>query len=466
MRSEKMKLTVKKILEIVDGNLICGKLDLEIESYSKDTRTIKQGDCYIGIKGENFNGNDYFREAKEKGAIACIVDEFRGSLQDDEDFTIIHVKDSVVALQKLAKYVREQLNIPVIGVTGSVGKTSTKDMIAKVLEEKYKVLKTPGNLNGQIGLPLTILSYKDEDALVIEMGMNNVGEMSRLTNIAKPTIAVFTNIGTAHIGLLGSRENILKAKLEILEGMKDNSDIIINNDNDLLSKLDLQNYQIHKCSMKEQSDYYASNIQIELNESDYELNYQKEKIEINLPVMGEVFVLNSLLAASVGNILGLTKEEIKRGLESVSLSGNRMEINELKDNITLINDTYNSNYEAVVSALNILASYKGARKIAVLGDILEMENFGEEIHRRIGSLEVLKKINAIFLCGENSKYIMEEAIKQGFSKDCIFHFENTSKLEEGLTKYLEPNDTVLMKASKSMHFKELADDIKEKYKKD
>ena len=226
---------VRDIIEKFDGKLICGDINMLLDNFSHDTRTINKDDIYVGIKGEAFDGNKFYEDAFDKGAKCCILDNESLINKDKyQDKTIILVEDSLKCIQKLAKYKRSLYNIPVIGITGSVGKTSTKDMISSVLETKYKVLKTIGNNNNHIGLPFTILRLKDEEIMVLEMGMNNFKEISFLTNIAKPTIGVITNIGTAHIGNLGSRENIMKAKLEIIEGL--NGPLIINNDNDMLNK--------------------------------------------------------------------------------------------------------------------------------------------------------------------------------------------------------------------------------------
>ena len=229
-------MKVKDILKVTNGKLLAGNENIECENFSKDTRTINEGDIYIGIKGEKFDGSKLWDEALEKGAKAVIVENIeieKDKLQKYADKAIIKVENTLEALYKLAEYKRSLYDIPVIAITGSVGKTSTKDIIANVISTKYKTLKTEGNNNNNIGLPMTILKLKDHEALVVEMGMNHFGEISLLTKIAKPTIAVITNIGTSHIGNLGSRENILKAKLEILEGM-DKPILVINNDNDLL----------------------------------------------------------------------------------------------------------------------------------------------------------------------------------------------------------------------------------------
>lgn len=270
------EINVSKIVEICNGELISGDRNQEIASYSKDSRAIKSGDMYIAIKGENADGNDYMEDAFEKGAIGCITDREvkKEILEKYSDKVIVKVKDTIKAIQDIAKYKRSLYDIPVIAVTGSVGKTSTKDIIANVLSQKFKVLKTEGNLNNHIGLPLTLLKLKDHTAVVVEMGMNHLGEISVLTNIAKPTGCVITNIGTSHIGNLGSRENILKAKLEILEGLKDDGFILINNDNDLLNSWgkEQKEYKVHTYGIENNSTYMVSDIIQNENSSSFKIN--------------------------------------------------------------------------------------------------------------------------------------------------------------------------------------------------
>ena len=230
------KLLVKDILKVTGGKLVIGDCEEVLENFSKDTRQIKENDTYVAIKGANFDGNKFWKQALEKGAKAVIVQDIDFSKEDLTKYKnkiIIKTKDVLESLYEIAKYKRSLYDIPVVGVTGSVGKTSTKDVIASVLSKKYKTLKTEGNNNNNIGLPFTILNLKDHEAAVIEMGMNHFNEISLLTKIAKPTISVITNIGTSHIGNLGSRQNILKAKLEILEGMTKPL-LVLNNDNDML----------------------------------------------------------------------------------------------------------------------------------------------------------------------------------------------------------------------------------------
>lgn len=444
-----MKLTVKKILEICDGSLLFGDDELEIENYSKDTRTINQNDCYIGIKGEAFDGNLFWQDAKDKGASACILDSFEGKLEDEEDFTIIIVEDTVKAIQKLAHYVRKEANVPVVAITGSAGKTSTKDMIASVLSQKYKVLKTPGNLNGQIGLPLNILQYKDEDIMVLEMGMNELGQIDTLSRIANPNVAVITNVGTAHIGILGSRENILKAKLEIVNGMNESGKLIYNGDNDMLTTLGNIAQEKITFGLSEENDYCASDIKMENGHTYF--TCQNNHFEI--PIIGEVFVYNALAAYAVGKKFNLSDEEIKKGFLEFKLSGNRMQIIK-ENNYTIINDTYNANLEAMKSAITTLCTYKG-RKVAILGDMLELGDYEKAIHQEVGEF-LNDKLDLLITIGTRSKEINE------MYKGEKYHFQTKEEAQEKIMSLLKANDTILVKASQGMKLFKLVEYLKTK----
>ena len=432
-----MKLTIKEITKACNGKFIGDDDTLKITSYSKDTRTIKNGDCYVAIKGETFDGNDFLDKARDLGASCAIASKVVDNLP-----TIL-VDDTILAIQKLATYVRDKSNAFVIGITGSAGKTSTKDMIASVLSEKYKVLKTPGNLNGQIGLPLNILTYEDEPVWVLEMGMNNFGELDKLSRIAKPNVAVITNIGTAHIGILGSRENILKAKLEIVNGMDADGTLILNGDNDLLKTVkDKRN--IVTFGLDDNNTFVAKNIKTSLENTIFTCNGEEYKVL----VPGEVFIYNALASISVGKGLGLTSEEIKRGLEKFTMSGNRMKKTIVKD-YTLLNDTYNANPDSVKSVLKTIASYEG-RKVAVLGDMLELGEYEKELHENVG--EYLNgKVDVLVTVGTLSKY-MDDRFKGE-----KYHFSSVDEAKEEIKKLLKPKDLVLFKASHSMNLDKLVD---------
>ena len=353
-------------------------------------------------------------------------------------------------------------DIPVIAITGSVGKTSTKDMVSNVLSKKYNVLKTEGNHNNEIGLPLTVLKLKDHTAMVVEMGMNSFGEISLLTNIAKPTTTVITNIGTAHIGMLGSRENILKAKLEILEGLQKDGTVVINNDNDLLHKWyedNKEKYKIYTYGISKKSKFNATNIKLEEDRSSFELVGKEENILINVPVAGEHFIYNSLCAISIGHIYNIPLEKIKDAILNLELTKKRMDILNKANGVKIINDCYNASYESMKAAIECLAKMDSPRKIAVLGDMFELGEYSESLHRKVGAEVAKNNIDILITIGENSKNIASEANIKGLDKKYIFELENTTEAIEKLKELLKPNDVILIKASNGMHLDVIAENI-------
>ena len=451
-------MKVKEILKVTKGKMLFGNEELEVENFSKDTRTIQKGDIYIGIKGEKFDGSNFWNQALDAGATAVIISNIQISKEEKEkykDKTIIQVEDTFEALYEIAKYKRSLYNIPVIAVTGSVGKTSTKDIIASVVSQKYKTLKTEGNNNNNIGLPLTILKLKDHEALVVEMGMNHFGEISLLTNIAKPTLAVITNIGTSHIGNLGSRENILKAKLELLEGMKIPR-VIINNDNDLLHKWYEENkekIEIHTYGINNSSDVIAEKIELGEEKSKFVVKTSSEKVNIGVPVGGEHFVYNALCGFIVGKVLGLTAKEIQNGISKFELTKKRMDIRVLKNGATLINDSYNASYESMKASLKYLSSRTDLRKIAVLGDMLELGDFSKELHEKVGEEVANDNIDVLICRGEFAKNIISKANKNKKTQ-CIL-LQNNEEILSKLQEILKEGDGVLIKASNGMKFYEI-----------
>lgn len=463
-RSYIVKMNVEEILNATRGKLLIGNLKENCENFCTDTRKILENDVYVGLKGENFNGNEYYEEALRKGAKVAIVSGIeipKEKLEQYKDKTIIEVDDSLIAFGKIAEYKRSLYNIPVIQVTGSVGKTSTRDIIANVVRTKYKTLQTEGNLNNHIGLPTTLLKLKDHEALVVESGMNHLGEISYLGEITKPTIAVITNVGTAHIGLLGSRENILKAKLEILENLKPGGTIVINNDNDMLNKWAKEDklYKKYTFGIDEESDVMAYNIKIGNKSSTYNVKINNEEYTVNVPVSGKHFVYNSLCAIAIGNLLGISPENIIKGIETFSLTKNRMEVVKAKDNVTVINDAYNASYDSMKPAIEYLKELPAKRKIAVLGDMFELGEFSEEIHRKVGIEVVTHKIDILVTVGKLAKYIAEEAKYLRMPEKNIISLETTEEASEYLNKILQKDDAVLLKAAHGMRFSEILKSI-------
>lgn len=455
------KITVKDILKLTKGKLIIGKEEEICEDFCRDSREIKENDIYLGIKGETINGSIFFEEAFEKGAKGAILQDIeitKEQIQKYENKFIIIVKNTIEAMQKIAEYKRNLYNIPVITITGSVGKTSTKDMVASVVSKQFNTLKTEGNYNNHIGVPLTIFRLKNEEAMVVEMGMNHLGEISTLTKIAKPTVTVITNVGTAHIGNLGSRENILKAKLEILEGLEPNGYIVINNDNDLLHKWYLENkekYNIITYGIENKSDYMAENIVSKEDGSTYTLKGTNQ--EIKVPVGGNHFVQNSLCAIAVGSIFKMPLEKMAKGIYEFELTKKRMDIITLQNNITVINDYYNANYDSMKAALEYLGNLKEKRKIAVLGDMLELGDYSKELHEKVGEEVVKNKIDILITVGKEAKQIAK--ISEGKIKGIIECNTNEEAIEN-INKIKQENDAILLKASNGMHFGEILEGIR------
>lgn len=456
------KIYVEDIIKECNGELVIGDLKKECINFSKDTRVIKENDVYIGIKGENFDGNKFYDKAFDNGASVCILDNIEDiDINKYKDKTIIKVEDSIIALGKIAAYKRSLYDIPVIAVTGSVGKTSTKDMIASVLETKYNVLKTKGNLNNNIGMPLTILELKDHDCMVVEMGMNHLNEISYLTKIAKPTIAVITNIGTAHIGNLSSRENILKAKLEILEGLDKDGVLFINNDNDLLHKEynNLKNeYKVKTIGIDNISDYMAYNIKEDITGSMFTIKDDNIEENIQVNVATRPFIYNSLMGYAIGKELNIEKDLIKKGISNLKLTDHRLEKKVNQNGVTIIDDTYNASYDSMKSSIELLGKSNN-RKIAILGDMLELGEYSEEIHRKVGEDVVNNNIDILITVGEFSKYIKDEAIKNGFNKENIYSFEKQEDTYNLLKTILKNEDLVLIKGSHGINLENVVEEI-------
>ena len=459
-------ITVEDILNIADGELIIGDKNLICENFSKDTREINVNDVYVGIKGEKFDGSKFWKDALDKGASCVIVENIIVTEEERNKYsnkTIIKVDDTLEALYKIARFKRDLYNIPVIAITGSVGKTSTKDIVANVVSKKYNTLKTIGNNNNNIGLPFTILKLKEHEAAVIEMGMNHFGEIRLLASIAKPNICIITNIGTSHIGNLGSRENILKAKLEILEESKDVK-VILNNDNDLLHKWYIennQNWNIKTYGIENKSDFNAENIKLYTDGSEFTCNISGKEQKIKVPVGGKHFVLNSLCAITVGELLKIDINDIKDGIQEFELTKKRMDIKELPNGIKVINDAYNASFESMQATLRYLTEFKENRKIAISGDMFELGEYAKELHEKVGKEVVKNKIDILICNGDNAKNIALQAKKEKMNPKNIYYIESKQDILKIVKDIAQKGDIILLKASNGMRFFELANAIQE-----
>lgn len=443
-------MKVYEIVEATRGILVSGNKDDEINFFSQDSRQMTNGGMYIPLKGERFDGHNFIESAFQTGAQAIISEKD----VNYEDKIVIKVKDTHQALKDMASYLRNHRPVKVVGVTGSVGKTSTRDMVYSVVKQKYKTLKTEGNYNNEIGLPLTILRYHDEEVLVLEMGMNHLQEMSRLSMIARPDIACITNVGTAHIGELGSRENILKAKLEIINGMKEGSTLIINQDNDMLQTVELPHLNVVRVGKGKEASIQASHIVLEETKSSFEVEYQGKKEIIEVPVQGEHNISNALIAIAVGIELNISLEDIKKGIQEFKLTKNRMDILE-KNHKTVIDGTYNASVDSMKSSIDVLANYK-KRKVAILADMLELGDYSQQLHEKVGSYVASKGIDILVCVGKEAKYIYQKARES--MKD-VYYFESNQDVIARLDELLKEDDVILVKGSHSMNLKEVVEKI-------
>lgn len=453
------QIVIKDILEKLNAKIICGNENLILDNFCIDTRKLQQGDVFVGIKGEIIDGNTFYEDAFEKGAKICILDN-KDVIKNKRN-TIILTENTILFLQKLAEYKLSMTNIPLIGITGSVGKTTTKEMVASVLSKKYKVLKNEGNLNNAIGFPLTILRLKDEEIIVSEMGMNSLGEISVLSKIGKPDLAIITNVGTAHIGNLGSRENILKAKLEILDGLKKEGKLLINKDNDLLhqayNKLK-DKYNILTVGINSNCDYNATNIIEKDGHNTFLIN--NEKIVIN--VLGKGFIYNSLIAYAVGDLYNVDSSSIKKALRSYSVSSGRGEILINKSGVKIVNDAYNANIDSMKLALRQFNSLPSKRKLICLADMLELGKFSKSIHEDLGKEVIKYNFDKIILVGDACKDTLSIILNKGYNKENVKWFKKAYDILPYLDEVLEKDDAILFKGSFGMNLLPIIDILKGK----
>lgn len=454
-------MKVSEILNNISYIEVLNEKELEVDNFVIDSRKVTNNSIFIGINGDNFDGSLFYNKALTLGASVLILEKNNLTVEDinklnESSKTIIFVENGVDVLKELAIYKRSINNIPLIAVTGSAGKTSTKDILYSALSVKFNAFKTLGNKNNHIGLPLTLLNLKDEEICILEMGMNHIGEISYLTNIAKPDIAIITNVGTAHIGNLGSREKILEAKLEILDGLKDDGLIIVNNDNDLLNswaKVNKDNHNVITYGLDNTSDYTINDIDTKSESS----SFTYDDIPFNVPVPGEHYVYNSIPAIIIGKHFNISLNDLSKGIENLSLTSNRMDIIN-KNNIRYINDAYNANYDAVIYGIKYLEILKG-RKIACLGSMLELGDYTEKLHKLVGEKITKHDIDVIVTVGEYTNLINEEAVKYGFNSENSFHFSSNDDATLFLKDFLIENDNILIKASSSCNFIDIINDL-------
>ena len=461
-------MTLTNIARACNGRLIYPAEDSRKETEHAeaagvvvDSRKAGENFIFVATKGERVDGHRFIPDVFAKGALGVVCEKEPESLPGP----CIVVEDSFEALKQIGEFYRQQLPVKVVGITGSVGKTSTKEFVAAVLSMKYKVHKTLGNYNNEVGVPLTVLSMpEDTEVAVLEMGINHFGEMHNLSRIARPDICIMTNIGQCHLEFLGSREGILKAKSEMFDFMKEDGSVCINGDDDMLASIkEAKGKKPVTFGLSEQCRVYATDIKGKgLFGSEAMIHGNGESFAVQIPLPGEHMVYNALAAAAAGQLLGMTPEEIRDGIAAVESVSGRSHIVKLPDKV-LIDDCYNANPVSMEAAIDLLLQADG-RRVAVMGDMFELGEQEKEMHARVGKYAAEKGVECIICAGKLARCIYEGAREAaGERKDGpaaeIFYFEDRESLLEGINQILKPGDTILIKASHGMGFEKVVEQL-------
>ena len=431
-------ITLKKAASWCGGTVAPEFENITFAGAQFDSRAIVPGELFVALVGER-DGHAYISVALEKGAVAVLA-----SVQQEPTVPAIYVEDTLAAMQQISRGYRESLGATVVGITGSVGKTTTKEMVSAVLEQAFLTQKTPKNFNNHIGLPVTLLSLREDcQKAVIEMGMNHKGEISLLTSLAQPDIAMITNVGTMHIEYLGSRQGILEAKLEILEGLRPGGKILFCGDNDLLSQV-AEEYGAITYGMGEHNQVRATELTMGEEGCHFMIEAFGHRFSAQLPVVGEHNVLNAVGAAAVGLLCGMEPEAICKGLASFANTDMRQNTYS-RDGVYIIEDCYNAGPESTRAALSVLAKRQG-RRIAVLGGMLELGDYGPIAHYEVGG-EAAKTADLLYAYGPLGEEMVRGAEAMAYAR----HFTTHEALVAQLKEEMRPGDSILVKGSRGMH---------------
>ncbi|MDY3974073.1 UDP-N-acetylmuramoyl-tripeptide--D-alanyl-D-alanine ligase [uncultured Veillonella sp.] len=452
------EFTLQEVLSVTGGTYEGKAIDTtQFTSVSTDTRTIGADSLFVALTGDTFDGHDFLGQAKTNGAVGALVKKGKTF----EGLICIEVESPLLAYQQLANYHRRRFEIPVVAITGSSGKTTTKEMVAAVLSTKYNVLKTEKNYNNEIGLPKTLLQLTPEhEACVVEMGMRGLGQIDELARIAEPTMGIITNVGNSHIELLGSRENIGKAKAELIHHIKADGVAILNQDDDIVREM--SQYTEGKTifyGIKEQATISGFNLRYKKDGIKFTCRAFDEIFDVFLPMIGEHNVYDALAAISAGRALGISAQKIAKGLGNFSGMPMRQEIISFPD-IVILNDSYNANPASMAEAIKALGQLEGKRKIAMLGDMLELGEFTESSHRDIGDLLVAEGYSEVYTFGEAARFIAREAKAKGLKASyvCSSHLDMANMYFDNRQK----GDVILVKGSRGLRMERVVAEIKER----
>jgi UDP-N-acetylmuramoyl-tripeptide--D-alanyl-D-alanine ligase len=462
-----VSLSVEEILKATEGRLVQGKRGVFFEGVSTDSRTIREKELFIALRGNRFDGHTYALEALDRRAAGVLIEETRvGDFRWNgyRSQAVIAVRDSLQALGDLARARRRKYGTPLVAITGSNGKTTTKEMVAGCLGTRLPILKTKGNFNNLIGLPLTLLNLTEkEKVVVLELGMNVLGEIRRLTEIAEPDIGLITNIQMVHLEGMGSLERLTKEKGELFRGVKRDGVIVVNRDDPRVVEL-AKEFPGQKITfgVEGRADVEAKKIELTRTGTSFRLVAGDEETEVVLQAFGRHFVMNALSAVAVASLFKIDLNDVKAALEQFRPYAMRMEIIPLPVGKTLINDTYNANPVSMGLALEVLVAMKGkGRAIALLGDMLELGHFSEEAHRQLGKKISELPIDFIIMLGERGALVVESAVHHGFPAEKVRRVKDHSEALLALNEVAREGDWILIKGSRGMAMEKIAERLKE-----
>lgn len=455
-------IKLKDMVKVTEGTLINQSAAKVCSRIEIDSRRVDRTSYFMPILGEVHDGHKFILGAFENGAPMSFCEKAYYYSHYDElsHLPLILVDNTTKALHRLTTFVLKKLNIKTIGVTGSVGKTSTKEFLYHVLSQSYNVHKNKGNFNNHIGLPLTVLDLQpSHEIAILEMGMNHFKEIETLVDIARPSIGVITNIGTSHIGILGSKENIFQAKMEMTSYFDKKSVLILNGEDDYLSRVSSGEFKLVKVGVGEPLEA----VDVTLQENGcyaYKTIFKEVTYDVRLNVLGKHNILNSLLAIAVGVELGIPFELIVKGVEAFVDNDKRLVVYNLAQHSKVISDCYNASQESMISALDVLTQTAGHNKIAVLGDVLELGQFSQSSHEAVGEYVFDKAVDHIVTYGDASAYITSKAIELGYDKKSK-HFKDEAALLEYLKSIMTYDSVILVKGSLGMGMQSIVESLKE-----
>ncbi len=457
------RCTLEEIARYSGGRLVKGDPALPVDRLHTDTRTLHAGDCFVALQGDRFDGHTFVGQVRGRGAVAALVSHRPSPAEVPDDLALVEVPDTLEALQRFAATYRRLLSVRIVGVTGSSGKTSTKELIAAVLRTRYRTKATEGNLNNHIGVPLTLIRLDEDDQYgVIEMGMNHPGELAPLVKMAAPEIGVISSIGPAHIEFFADQAGIAAEKAELIAALPPEGLAVLNSNDEWSRRVaNRTRARIAWVGTGPESTWRAEELRVAADHLSFRLRHNGSSAMVRLPVVNRVMVSNALLAAAVGRECGLTMDEIARGLEAVKLPGARMQVRRV-GGAWIINDAYNANPDSMKAALNALKEFPGAaRRIAVLGSMGELGAHATELHFLTGEYAAALPVDDLIAVGPHAEAYARGALAGGLAASRVFTALDAEEATAALRPLLREGDAVLVKGSHFMGLEKLVEAIAE-----